>query len=122
MHLREEVAVEDGQEALRLYKSAMQEAAMDPVTGWIDMDAIMTGVSANQRMMREELGKSILEVLRAAPGGFAALRDVRERIEAATNQVLTPEILRSALSLLRGSGQVEQEGDNVRLMGAGGDE
>lgn len=39
----------DVAEAIRLVRSAMQQAALDPRTGTIDMDLITTGRSANSR-------------------------------------------------------------------------
>ena len=52
MRLSHEVEKKDAEEALRLMRVAMQQAAMDPKTGQIDMDKILTGHSASDRMHR----------------------------------------------------------------------
>ena len=52
MRLSNDVEKKDAEEALRLMRVAMQQAAMDPKTGQIDMDKILTGHSASDRMHR----------------------------------------------------------------------
>ena len=47
MRLASTVGTDEVAEALRLVKVAMQQAAMDPRTGQIDMDKILTGFSAS---------------------------------------------------------------------------
>ena len=42
---------------------AIQQAATDPVTGAIDMDLIQTGVSATERMARQQLAQEIKTLL-----------------------------------------------------------
>merc|ERR1711988_37417 len=49
MELREEVTPEDVEEAVRLVKAATYQAATDPTTGLIDMEALVTGVGQQQR-------------------------------------------------------------------------
>ena len=45
MRLSNRVETEDIEEAVRLIRTAMQQSAVDPKTGMIDMDIIATGVS-----------------------------------------------------------------------------
>jgi len=47
MRLSETVEVRDVAEAVSLIKTAMQQSATDPKTGFIDMDMITTGISAS---------------------------------------------------------------------------
>lgn len=46
MRLSNTVEKKDVDEAVRLIKTAMQQSAMDPTTGLIDMDIITTGMSS----------------------------------------------------------------------------
>ena len=46
MELRQTVESKDIAEAVRLIRAAMQQSAIDPKTGTIDMDIIHTGVAA----------------------------------------------------------------------------
>jgi len=47
MRLSDTVEVRDVEEAVSLIKTAMQQSATDPKTGFIDMDMITTGISAS---------------------------------------------------------------------------
>lgn len=49
MHLSNVVTADHVNEALRLMRVALQQAAVDPRTGTIDMDLIQTGRSASSR-------------------------------------------------------------------------
>lgn len=53
----------DVQEALRLVKSALQQAAVDPRTGTIDMDLITTGRSAATRQRIGDIAKAVKEII-----------------------------------------------------------
>ncbi|KAJ1484346.1 MCM2/3/5 family-domain-containing protein [Baffinella frigidus] len=59
MLLRDEVQVEDVEEAQRLLHSATLAAATDPRTGRIDMDLINTGRSASSRDRTQQLIKEL---------------------------------------------------------------
>ena len=48
-------------------QAAMQDTAIDPETGAIDMDIINTGVSASRRLARNDLAKELRELLLRAP-------------------------------------------------------
>lgn len=53
----------DVAEAIRLVKSAMQQSALDPRTGTIDMDLITTGRSASARARLNDLVKELRTIL-----------------------------------------------------------
>lgn len=46
-----------------LLQVAMQQAATDPATGAIDMDAIYTGITASDRRAQDHLAKEIKDML-----------------------------------------------------------
>lgn len=48
-------------------QAAMQDTAIDPETGAIDMDIINTGVSASRRLARSDLAKELRELLLRTP-------------------------------------------------------
>jgi replicative DNA helicase Mcm len=62
MELREEVTREDAKQAYELLRSATFAAAVDPVTGKIDMQALRTGVSIRDRETME-MGSTVLKQL-----------------------------------------------------------
>ena len=55
---------EDVEEAIRLIKVATQQAATDPITGLIDMDMIITGITSSTRAKLVDLIDCIKNVLR----------------------------------------------------------
>ena len=63
MRLEEIVTKEHVTEALRLMKVALQQAAIDPRTGTIDMDLIQTGRSASSRQRMSNLTDAIRFVI-----------------------------------------------------------
>ncbi|KAH3676250.1 hypothetical protein WICMUC_002127 [Wickerhamomyces mucosus] len=68
MRLSDEVELRDVQEAVRLIKSALKDYATDPLTGKIDMDLVQTGQTANERRLKEDLARSVLDFLEKRPG------------------------------------------------------
>jgi len=63
MELREDVAVQDVDEAIRLLKAATYAAAVDPETGLIDMEQLIVGVGAAKRKRAKELESLLQEIL-----------------------------------------------------------
>jgi DNA replication licensing factor MCM4 len=55
LRLAKTLTLEDVDEAVRLFNVATQKAAMDPRTGQLDMDALVTGVSTVDRAKEEAL-------------------------------------------------------------------
>jgi DNA replication licensing factor MCM4 len=55
MKLSTQVIEKDSYEALRLFKSAMQEAAFDPSSGMIDMNILTTGSIITEKIKKNEL-------------------------------------------------------------------
>merc|ERR1719453_631135 len=68
MELREHVTAEDIEEAKRLIKAATYQALVDPETGRIDMDQLVSGVSAGKRKRAKDIENFLQEVLSAASG------------------------------------------------------
>lgn len=60
MRLSPEVTVGDVEEAVRLIRSAIKQAATDSRTGLIDMGLLTEGTSASERRMREDLKRAVL--------------------------------------------------------------
>jgi DNA replication licensing factor MCM4 len=46
---------------------AMQQSALDPATGTIDMDLIQTGISAGDRMQRMDLARELQTLVSGVP-------------------------------------------------------
>ena len=54
----------DVNEALRIVKESLLMYAIDPVTGKIDMDMIISGVSASKQKLLEVLKDSVIKILK----------------------------------------------------------
>ncbi|KAE8350260.1 DNA replication licensing factor MCM4 [Aspergillus coremiiformis] len=63
MRLSPEVTADDVEEAVRLIRSAIKQAATDSRTGLIDMGLLTEGTSASERRQREALKRGVLAVI-----------------------------------------------------------
>merc|ERR1712087_418425 len=70
MRFSQQVAPQDVTEAIRLMKIATQTAATDPRTGRIDMDLLTTGLSAGERLRKDQVNTVIKELLQGKPEGM----------------------------------------------------
>ena len=74
MRLSPTVTAADVDEAVRLIKSALKQAATDARTGLIDMGLLTEGTSAGERRRREDLKKAVVEVLDEMTRGGGGVR------------------------------------------------
>lgn len=82
MELSAEVRPAHVAEALRLMKAALQSAAVDPLTGQIDMDLITTGRSARARAQLHDLAAAVrLQVQELAPGQTLLVQELWEKLQ-----------------------------------------
>ena len=65
VRLSETVEVVDVEEACRLYRDAVRQAATDPLTGKIDVSILTTGISSSARKRKTELAQVIKRHLEA---------------------------------------------------------
>ncbi|KAK6121483.1 hypothetical protein DH2020_044774 [Rehmannia glutinosa] len=108
----------DVAEAFRLLEVAMQQSATDHSTGTIDMDLITTGVSASERMRRENMASTTRSIIMEKMQlGGPSIR-LLELLEELKKQSPAAEIhlsdLRHALATLSGEGFVVVHGDSVK--------
>ncbi|KAL7125408.1 hypothetical protein ABFS83_14G115500 [Erythranthe nasuta] len=112
------VEKQDVFEAFRLLQVAMQQSATDHSTGTIDMDLITTGVSASERMRRENLVSTTRNLIMEKMQIGGKSTRVLELLEEMKKQSPTAEIhlndLRNALATLASEGFVVVHGDSVK--------
>ncbi|KAJ3695650.1 hypothetical protein LUZ60_001027 [Juncus effusus] len=117
MRFSEIVEVKDVAEAFRLLEVALQQSATDHSTGTIDMDLIMTGISASERMRRENLVSAarnlIMDKLQAG-GPSARLLELLEELRKQSSMEVHLSDLRNALATLTTEGLVVLHGDSVK--------
>ncbi|KAK9165391.1 hypothetical protein Scep_000582 [Stephania cephalantha] len=111
------VEKKDVEEAFRLLEVAMQQSATDHSTGIIDMDLITTGISASERMRRENLLSAtrnlIMEKMQLGGPSTRILELLEELNRQGTGEILLTD-LRNALATLSTEGFVAVHGDSVR--------
>lgn len=74
MRLSPEVTADDVEEAVRLIRSAIKQAATDSRTGLIDMGLLTEGTSASDRRQREALKRGVLERVEQLCGSSGTAR------------------------------------------------
>ncbi|KAF6154022.1 hypothetical protein GIB67_026676 [Kingdonia uniflora] len=113
----EQVVKTDVQEAFRLLEVAMQQSATDHATGTIDMDLITTGVSASERMRRENLVSAtrnvIMEKMQLG-GPSTRVMELLEELKKQSSAEIHLHDLRTALGTLATEGFVVFHGDTVK--------
>ncbi|KAM0803484.1 DNA replication licensing factor mcm4 [Usnea florida] len=116
MRLADEVTANDVNEAVRLIKSALKQAATDARTGLIDMGLLTEGTSASERRRKSDLKKAITDLLdeMTRSGGSARYSEVYRRVgELGSAQVEGTEFA-EALRSLEQEGQVVVGGEGPR--------
>uniref|UniRef100_A0A8I7B9W3 DNA replication licensing factor MCM4 n=1 Tax=Hordeum vulgare subsp. vulgare TaxID=112509 RepID=A0A8I7B9W3_HORVV len=117
MRFSEVVGVRDVAEAFRLLEVAMQQSATDHATGTIDMDLIMTGVSASERQRRDNLVSAIRDlVMEKMQLGGPSMRmaELLEEVRKQSSMEVHQHDLRVALGTLQSEGSVFVHGDSFK--------
>ena len=119
MRLSEEVSAMDVEEAVRLIKSALKQAATDARTGLIDMGLLTEGTSVAERRRKEDLKRGILALLddhlRTGTTSNVRIGDIVKKLAegGSRGQAESSEVL-EALRSLEAEGQVQLAGDGPR--------
>ena len=118
MQLKDEVTGFEVREAIRLVNGALQQAAVDPRTGTLDMDLITTGRSATSRSMVTQLAQAVhrLMVEERSTHRSWAVSALLETIRKSSDMALSFQELQDAINVLRSEGLVEYSGGGyIRL-------
>jgi DNA replication licensing factor MCM4 len=91
MRLASEITAQDVDEAIRLVQSGIQQAALDPSTGFIDMDLITTGKSAFHRKQMQQLAREIEKLLADRSGTAQTFNSVYKAIVEQSSTVRMKE-------------------------------
>ena len=121
MRLSEEVTADDVEEAVRLIKAALKQAATDARTGLIDMGLLTEGGSASERRRRDDLKRALLgildEILRNGQQGAVRVGELLKKVNDGESggQAESNELLEALRSLeLEGQVQLGGGGDGAR--------
>ncbi|GAA5944321.1 hypothetical protein JCM10213_003225 [Rhodosporidiobolus nylandii] len=123
MRYSETVEKEDVEEANRLIREALKESATDPLTGLIDLD-LLGGQSNQQRKLRGDLRREVLNLLMATPAATSkGLRwgELTKQLEAQSSLPIDSSELAEVVRGLEGEGSVRVSGQaqarTVKLVG-----
>lgn len=114
MRLSTEVAADDVEEAVRLIRSAIKQAATDSRTGLIDMGLLTEGTSASDRRQREALKRGVLErvdELSGTGGGSARWADVYRLLTEQSSVEVDGAEFAEAVKVLEAEGSVSVIGE-----------
>jgi DNA replication licensing factor MCM4 len=116
MRLSGFVEPEDVFEADRLMKVSMQSAAMDPITGTIDMDLIATGRSAADRTHAKHLAVALKDRFVSMSAQSIALQELQHTAQEDTGVEVSMTVLREALAILQREGIISLHRNTVGIL------
>ena len=117
MRFSEKVELIDVNEALRLHREAIKQAATDPTSGKIDVSILTTGVSVSKRKTITQLSDVIKSHLSRKSGSkdLITVQPLYDEIKKNTNVMLTRDMFDDALKLLSEEGYLDLSGKIIRL-------
>lgn len=116
MRLSAVVEPEDVVEADRLMKVSMQSAAMDPITGTIDMDLIATGRSAADRSHAKQLAEVLKDRFVTMPAQSIALQELQKSAQDDTGVEVSMTVMREALAILQREGIISLHRNSFSIL------
>ncbi|XP_075262884.1 DNA replication licensing factor MCM4-like [Convolutriloba macropyga] len=116
MRYSEKVTLFDVEEAYRLYRSALKQAAIDPHTGEIDIAQLYEGQTSSEKRRRAELAVEIRQLIQAKQGINFKRWEILEELNSKREIPIRRDLYLSALKILQEEEFVAVVGDNLRLL------
>jgi DNA replication licensing factor MCM4 len=116
MRLANEVTANDVEEAVRLIRSALKQAATDTRTGLIDMSLLTEGTSASERRRREDLKRGLLAVVDEMGSRGSTIRwaDIYRRLGDQSSLEIDGSEFSDAVRSLETEGLINVVGEGAR--------
>ncbi|VDQ05435.1 unnamed protein product [Trichobilharzia regenti] len=115
LRLSNEVTADDCREARRLQREALKQAAIDPVTGTIDINILTTGISSSVRKRREEMAMAIWTLLEERPRVLTFVYSrVLEELRGRSERMITRENFEDGLNFLKNTNKIDWAGNTIR--------
>ncbi|NXC59184.1 MCM4 factor, partial [Aleadryas rufinucha] len=113
----EKVETIDVEEAKRLHREALKQAATDPKTGIVDISILTTGMSATARKRKEELAQALRKLIQSK-GKAPSLKyqQLLDDLRAQSETAVTKEMFEEALRALADEDFLTVTGKTVRLL------
>ncbi|KAH8873524.1 DNA replication licensing factor mcm4-A [Schistosoma japonicum] len=115
LRLSNQVTADDCREARRLQREALKQAAIDPLTGIIDINILTTGISSSVRKRREEIAMAIWSLLEERPRILTFVYSrVLEDLRARSERMITRENFEDGLNFLKNTNKIDWAGNTIR--------
>jgi DNA replication licensing factor MCM4 len=116
MRLSEIVTRDDVQEAVRLIKSALKQAATDSRTGLIDMSLLTEGTSASERRRKQDLKNAVLSLLdeMTRQGQSARYSEVVKKLGEQSSMPVEGSEFAETIRMLEQEGSIMVVGEGAR--------
>jgi len=108
------VELEDVKEAYRLMREAIRTSAMDPRTGKIDLSLIDTGIGQQQRRVRGDMRKEILNLLDGGNTRGVKWSDAMKKLENQSSIRVDTQEFAAVIQDLEREGMVKVVGERDR--------
>jgi DNA replication licensing factor MCM4 len=118
MRLSPSVQLRDVQEAYRLMRDAIRTSALDPTTGKIDMGLLNTGTGQQQRKLREDMQKEVLNLLGSSGTASRGIRwaDAIQQLANQSSIRVDAGEFKEVISAMEAEGLVRVVGERERRM------
>lgn len=110
------VEFDDVKEAYRLMRDAIRTSATDPKTGKIDMGLLDTGVGQQDRKLRGDMGKEVLNILDVAGNRGIRWMEVLKQLEGQSSIRVDTAEFGEVIKSLEREGLVKVVGERDRRM------
>ncbi|KAI9485619.1 MAG: MCM2/3/5 family-domain-containing protein [Benjaminiella poitrasii] len=111
MRMSETVDIQDVEEASRLLREAIKDYAIDPKTGRIDMDLILSGTASHERNLQNSMKEALLSKLASytsARVDYSRLfREFNEQSQLSVDNKTFDDVLKA----LQGEGRISMSGE-----------
>ncbi|PIO77305.1 MCM2/3/5 family protein [Teladorsagia circumcincta] len=115
IRLSEAVTVEDVESAYNLYREALKQSAVDPVTGKVDVNILAAGMSATSRKMVQQVADAIAGHLDSTRGVNISAKNLFMALRQ-TDKMLNRDIFDEALNELAKKEMIVRTGERIRYL------
>ncbi|XGW23067.1 hypothetical protein V3C99_005366 [Haemonchus contortus] len=115
IRLSDTVTVEDVESAYNLYREALKQSAVDPVTGKVDVNILAAGMSATSRKMVQQVAEAIAGHLESTKGVNISAKNLFMTLKQA-DKMLNRDIFDEALNELAKNELIVRTGERIRYL------
>ncbi|KAK6726790.1 hypothetical protein RB195_004852 [Necator americanus] len=115
IRLADAVTINDVEAAYNLYREALKQSAVDPVTGKVDVNILAAGMSATSRKIVQQVADAIAEHLDSTKGVNISAKNLFMALRQA-DKTLNRDIFDEALNELAKKEVIVRTGERIRYL------